>query len=344
MPYNKSATKTVLDLIGLTPGSQQIADLWLSLWDGCHLPSQDGFHASRLGALDACTMIHKVRPDESVRISRCGSQLARWMGEGLRDEDWIDLALPKFRNERLRRFSAVARGAIMRTTRHMPSEENGFFVIETISLPLQPNSDGSVAIAHFFTGLPEEAADGLLREVGIEPDSAEFVPIIINDLQSAPEEIVCKALQPEERVKIISRAALRFLLAVCADALAAYPNIELDPIDLLLANLIGSANISHIENDPELRKQYAGLIEPDWIRRGISRAGVSRAMALPLETIRRRINKMVQLGVLIERPDGVILSANNPYKLDSNIARMHVHAQLTERFWRELKTRGVQLG
>lgn len=340
MPYNKDATKTVLSLIGLAPGSQQMADLWLSLWDGCHLPSIDVFLPARLGPLGALALFQEVRPDESVRIRHCGSHLKKWIGKDLKGSDWIDLALPKFRPERKRRISVVARGAIMRATRQA-DEEGAFNVVECISLPLHPQPDGNVTIVQYINALPE-AHDGKIScGIAEEAEIVEFVPIILNALESTPEKIVSKALKPEERAKIVSRAAIRLLLGMCADTLAAYPDIELDPIDLLLANLIGSANISHIENDPELRRQYAGLIEPDWMRRGISRAAVSRALALPFETIRRRINRMIKLGVLIERPDGIILSANNPHKLDSNTARMHVHAQLTERFWRELKVRGI---
>lgn len=340
MPYNKDATKTVLNLIGLAPGSQQIADLWLSLWDGGHLPSIDVFQPGRLGLLRALTLFQEVRPDESVKISHCGSHLRKWIGKDLKGSDWIDLASPKFRSERRRRISVVARGAIMRAMRQA-DKEAAYHVVECISLPLHPQPDGNVTIVQFINALPQ-AQDGKVScGIAEEAEIVEFVPIILNTKKSIPEEIVSRVLKPEERAKIVSRAAIRLLLGMCADTLVAYTGTGLDPIDLLLANLIGSANTSHIENDPELRRQYAGLIEPDWIRRGISRGAVSRALALPFETIRRRINRMIKLGVLIERPDGIILSANNPHKLDSNTARMHVHAQLTERFWRELKARGV---
>jgi hypothetical protein len=343
MPYSKDLTKALIDLIGLAPGSQKIADLWLSHWDGCHLPSADAFQPAKLGRLATHALFHEVKPDESARILHCGRQLAKWAGEDLTGCDWIDLALPKFRSERIRRCSAVARGAIMRTTRQIESV-NKISIIETISLPLMPGPNGRITIAQFIAVLPENGEGHPLRDFTVESDTVEFIPIVLDSLRAPPEEIVSKALKPEERAKIISRAVARFLLGVCADTLAAYPKIGLDPIDLLLANLIGSANISHIENDPELRRQYAGLIEPDWIRRGISRAAVSRALTLPFETTRRRLNRMIERGILIERPDGIILSGSNPHKLDSNTARMLVHAQLTERFWRELKARGIAFG
>lgn len=340
MPYNKDATKTVLDLIGLASGSQQIADLWLALWDGCHLPNADVFRPARLGPLGAFALFQHVRPDESIKIRHCGTQLARWVGEDLTDSDWIARALPRFRPERMRRSSAVARGAIMRATRQIMDEERPH-AVETICLPLSPEPDGSVTVVQFVAPPPGNHDGAALRGLVEEAETVEFIPVIANPPPSQSGRNAGTALKPEERIKIISRATIRFLLGVCADTLAAYPKIELDPIDLLLASLIGSANTSHIENDPELRRQYAGLIEPDWTRRGISRAAAARAMALPFETTRRRINRMIELGVLLERPDGIILSESNPYGLDSNTARMSVHAHLTERFWKELKARGV---
>ena len=117
---------------------------------------------------------------------------------------------------------------------------------------------------------------------------------------------------------------------------------SLDPLDYYIATAVGSANIAHIDSDPALSRQYAGLIEPDYMRRGISRAAISRSTGLPLETVRRRINRMITLELLLERKDGVIVPANNPLKLGTRLGRMHVHAQLVERLFRELKARGVR--
>ena len=146
-----------------------------------------------------------------------------------------------------------------------------------------------------------------------------------------------------ERAKIMSRAAMRFLLNLAGDIIVGSLSSEMDPIDYFLAIAIGAANVSHIDSDLALSRQYAGLIEPDYMRRGVSRAAISRSTGLPLETVRRRINKMIALEVLVERKDGVIVSANNHLKIGTRLDRMHKHAQLIDRLFRDLKARGIKI-
>ena len=53
------------------------------------------------------------------------------------------------------------------------------------------------------------------------------------------------------------------------------PDTAAGVIFVLFAIAVGAANVSHIDNDPALSRQYAGQVEPDTMRRGISRAAVS---------------------------------------------------------------------
>ncbi|MBS0281605.1 MAG: hypothetical protein JSR25_10625, partial [Proteobacteria bacterium] len=126
-------------------------------------------------------------------------------------------------------------------------------------------------------------------------------------------------------------------------AMMASPLAGLDPVDYLIAITVGSANVSHIDNDANLSRQFAGLIEPDSLRHGISRAAISRATMLPLETVRRRINRLLEIGIFLERDDGIILSAGNKYKVDARTDRMHAQARLVERMFRDLRARGVTI-
>ena len=158
----------------------------------------------------------------------------------------------------------------------------------------------------------------------------------------SPPGTVQKSLKPEERIKSVSRAAKKFLLNFFGETLERTPG--LDSIDYIIAIAVGDSNVSHIENDLALSREYAGLIEPDWMRRGISRAAVARAVNLPLETVRRRINRLIASEILMERDDGIVLSATNRLKIGSRLDMMHTHAQLLDRMARDLKARGVTLG
>jgi hypothetical protein len=71
---------------------------------------------------------------------------------------------------------------------------------------------------------------------------------------------------------------------------------------------------------------------------------VSRATNLPLETVRRRINHLIEIGVLKEREDGIILSSTNPHRIGVRHDLMHRHAQLVDRMVRDIRARGVNLG
>lgn len=42
-------------------------------------------------------------------------------------------------------------------------------------------------------------------------------------------------------------------------------------MDYIIAIAVGAASVFHIDNDPALGRQYAGLVDADRMRRGISR-------------------------------------------------------------------------
>jgi hypothetical protein len=115
----------------------------------------------------------------------------------------------------------------------------------------------------------------------------------------------------------------------------------LDPIDHVLALAIGTANLSHIDSSPDLCKQNAGRIEPDELRHGISRGAIARALSMPAETVRRRLNGLIEAKILIEREDGVILAADNPLGIGASQDLWNFHARQFERLLRELRQRGV---
>lgn len=342
MSFDKAAVKGAVDLMGLAPRSQQFVSLWLDSWSGQELPGDGDFPWASAEGLKSLIMITELTPGVSAPVTYMGEILVRVTGLDLTGMDWITLVPPELRGERMRRADAIGAGAILRTTREVVLNSQAPYFFETISVPLRPNEDGRVTLVHFADWAPPEEAATVLHSMrsGV-PDEAEIVPLAGAAAHLAHVE---RTRQQEERVKIISRAAIRFLLNVLDDAAQMPEELKLDPIDYIIAIAVGSANVSHIDNDPSLSRQYAGLVEPDTMRRGISRAAVSRATNLPLETVRRRINNLIEADVLKEREDGIILSSTNPHRVGVRRDLMHRHAQLVDRMVRDIRARGVNLG
>lgn len=342
MSFDKAAVKGAVDLMGLAPRSLQFVDLWLNSWSGPELPRDGDFPWAGAESLKSLIMITELTPGLGAPVTYMGETLVRVTGLDLTGKDWITLVPPELRGERLRRADAIGAGAILRTTREVVLTSQAPYFFETISVPLRPNADGRVTLVHFVDWAPPEEAATVLHALrsGV-PEEAEIVPLAGAAAHLAHVE---RARQQEERVKIISRAAIRFLLNILDDAAQMPEELKLDPIDYIIAIAVGSANVSHIDNDPSLSRQYAGLVEPDGMRRGISRAAVSRATNLPLETVRRRINNLIEADVLKEREDGIILSSTNPHRVGVRRDLMHRHAQLIDRMVRDIRARGVQLG
>jgi len=342
MTYNKAATKAMIDLVGFSPRCQAFANSWLSHWEGCELPVAAGFPNKLPSTLQSLSLIYTVTSGRETEITYVGKGLTRAGEIEILGKDWVNLAQPELIAERRRRVNAIVGGSILRTTREVPLDTNANYFFETISLPVRGHADGEATVLNFVDWAPPGKNISLSpTEVGRVPEVAEFIPIIPIHMD-LPTGTVGKSLKPEERAKIVSRAAKKFLLNFFGETMERTPG--LDPIDYLIAVTVGDANVSHVENDLGLSREYAGLIEPDWMRRGISRAAVARAVSLPLETVRRRINHLIETDILLERDDGIVLSATNALKIGARLDLMHTHAQLMDRMARDLRARGVTLG
>ena len=145
-------------------------------------------------------------------------------------------------------------------------------------------------------------------------------------------------LSESERAKIIARLIHRFMLTIIGEGLR---DATLDPIDHVLALVIGTANLSHIDSNPECCRQNAGRVEPYELRHGVSRGAIARSLSMPAETVRRRLNSLIEAKILIERDDGIILAADNPLGIGASQELWNFHARQFERLLRELRLRGV---
>jgi hypothetical protein len=338
--YHRQRTKAALAAAKLTPRCQQFVDIWLSGWEGDKLPSQQSLPTSQFKRLGTLTMCATIGPDPTRKIIYFGSDLPRIMRAKLLGVDWLALVSRGDRQEKLRHSASIADGTIYRTVRNVELATGGKHVFETVTVPYRPDSQGTVEVATFFDWNPpnKKAAMMGLNEIIRAPERAEFITIAKQ--QAAHPR--CRL--PPEHVKIVSRAAVRMVLSFTADMLNGAPSSRLDPLDYLIALAIGGANVAHIEDDTAVSKRYASDIEPAWMRRGISRAAIARATHIPLETVRRRVNKLIQSKILIERRDGLVLSPNDPFNLSARVDAMESTAALVEDMFQEIQAKGVRLG
>ena len=95
-----------------------------------------------------------------------------------------------------------------------------------------------------------------------------------------------------------------------------FRHYDFDPMDLLLIHAILNANVLNIMKNSELDRRYGSIqtVEPDAIKQGVSRAALSRFLALPIETVRRRADRLKKEGILRETDQGLIVTEANQYK------------------------------
>lgn len=113
----------------------------------------------------------------------------------------------------------------------------------------------------------------------------------------------------------IGRASLAFLLDVFATGRQGG-----DIVDPLILSVIIEANIAPINQDPELSRRYATLDSPppNELRRPVSINAVAASLRLPYETVRRRIAKMADTGIVVIAPRGVYVptfAVDDPFRL-----------------------------
>lgn len=77
---------------------------------------------------------------------------------------------------------------------------------------------------------------------------------------------------------------------------------------------------------------------------GISRNQLSRALNVPLETVRRRVAVLLEKRVIRERANGLVVPERQPLgALDNHAALLAHNAQALRRLFRDLKAEGVRL-
>lgn len=349
MLYDRAAMRAAVRQAGLNPRSQKFVESWLSAWQGGRLPAVASVTPERFQNLKPLVLVCGLTQDGAAgltaKVAYSGEEVTRLLGKDLTGVDWFSLVDPAHLPERTRRTASVAGGALLKTLREVRLKDGGTYRFEMISLPLRPDPDGTIFIFNYLDWHPEakDAVVADLCEIVSPPLRAEFIPIPLADASDTVPGALQGWMTSDNRRKVISQASVRFVINFMREAMKTYAPLGLDPTDYLIILTVDTQNVAHIQNDPKISMRYATLVEPDWMRRGVSRAEVSRITQIPLETVRRRINRLIEMGILSDRKDGVILPETNRMATASRRRKMHINTQLVERLISDLDARGVPL-
>ena len=120
-----------------------------------------------------------------------------------------------------------------------------------------------------------------------------------------------------DRIRTISRHSLAYMLCAASEMFRHY---DFDPMDLIIIHAVLNANVLNIMKDTELDRRLGSVqaVEPDAIKQGVSRAALSRFLGIPIETVRRRADRLKKAGVLRETEQGLIVTEANQYKFGNN--------------------------
>ena len=140
-----------------------------------------------------------------------------------------------------------------------------------------------------------------------------------------------------DQARIAGRLAVAYMMAVASEVLRRFP---IDMLDLLLVTTIANLNLLADGGNAPGAERLSDSVPR---RVGVSRNAVSRAVNVPLETVRRRIGGLIDKKVLIERMDGIVFSPDNPIGLGNNTDMSQLNLDLLRQLFRGLKAAGIDL-
>lgn len=147
--------------------------------------------------------------------------------------------------------------------------------------------------------------------------------------------------QSSDLIRTISRHSLAYLLCSISELFRHY---DFDPLDLLIIHAILNTNVVNVMKDAELDRKFSSVydVEPDEIKQGISRAALSRFLNLPIETIRRRVDRLKKRAILSERKSGLIVTERNRFKFGNNHELQKTNVVLVRKLLRDLRRAGIK--
>ncbi len=147
--------------------------------------------------------------------------------------------------------------------------------------------------------------------------------------------------EADDRARAVSRHTLAYILCSISELFRQY---DFDPLDLLIIHAVLNANVVQVMKDSELDLRFASLfaVEPDAVKRGVSRGGLSRFLNLPSETVRRRVARLKKQKVLSEREDGLFISEENQFKFGNNHHLQQANLVFVRKLLKDLARAGVR--
>jgi len=142
-------------------------------------------------------------------------------------------------------------------------------------------------------------------------------------------------------IRTVSRHTLAYMLFSISEMFRHYD--EFAPLDLLIVHAVLNANVINVMNDPVLDEQFSSIhdVEPDLIKKGVSRAALSRFLSLPLETVRRRVTGLKKRKILEETEAGLIVTEQNAFRFGNNHELQKTNMLLLTKLLRDLKRAGI---
>lgn len=115
-----------------------------------------------------------------------------------------------------------------------------------------------------------------------------------------------------------------------------------DFLEALVHSLVASTSVAPVMGDQDLQARYATAERPppDAVRRALPVHAIAQSLRLPYETIRRRVNQLVEKGELLLTRDGVVqpeAAVRQPHLIRQSEARY----DCTKRLYRDLLTIGA---
>jgi hypothetical protein len=155
-----------------------------------------------------------------------------------------------------------------------------------------------------------------------------------------PSDTEMKKAPSRDLIRAVSRHSLAYMLCSISELFRHY---RFDPLDLLIVHAILNANVINIMKDAGLDGKYASInaVEPDTIKQGVSRAALARFLNLPIETVRRRADRLKKKGILLELHGGLIVSEANGFGFGNNHELQKTNIILVRKLLRDLRRAGV---
>jgi hypothetical protein len=146
---HKTAAQNILSLHNLSPRTQQIADYWLSLWDGDTLPARTDINPAAIKALLPQIIFFWVAPHKAVRIGLAGTAFQFMFKKEVSGCDWLALTPPEGIAMRLSIFSLVAHGTIGFNIWRFPQITGKICRCEKLLLPLRAEAGTDIPVLGF---------------------------------------------------------------------------------------------------------------------------------------------------------------------------------------------------